>query len=340
MPLIYKIDTKKTLKNKKDFLKLKSLVNKDLIKVNNILKKKLINNIPFIKKVSDRLLNAGGKRIRPMLCLASAKLCDYNEKSIIELATCVEFIHTATLLHDDVIDNSKKRRGILTAHEIWGNKSSVLIGDFLLSKSFELMIDIEETKVLKLLSKTASILIKGEISQLLSNNDISITEDNYLEVIKAKTSKLFATSCEVGALIANKPKIYSNALNSFGMNFGMTFQIIDDLLDYKSIENYTGKRIGNDFAEGKVTLPVILAYHIGDNIERKFWTRTIKNNEQKKGDFEKACDYLNKRNILDDIIKRAKHYGSIAKDALEIFPNKKEKKILLELIDFTLNRNF
>ncbi len=340
MPLIYKIDTKKTLKNKKDFLKLKSLVNKDLIKVNNLLKKKLINNIPFIKKVSDRLLNAGGKRIRPMLCLASAKLCDYNEKSIIELATCVEFIHTATLLHDDVIDNSKKRRGILTAHEIWGNKSSVLIGDFLLSKSFELMIDIEETKVLKLLSKTASILIKGEISQLLSNNDISITEDNYLEVIKAKTSKLFATSCEVGALIANKPKIYSNALNSFGMNFGMTFQIIDDLLDYKSIENYTGKRIGNDFAEGKVTLPVILAYHRGDNIERKFWTRTIKNNEQKKGDFEKACDYLNKRNILDDIIKRAKHYGSIAKDALEIFPNKKEKKILLELIDFTLNRNF
>tara|TARA_B100000029_G_scaffold498400_1_gene567193 strand:- start:2589 stop:3611 length:1023 start_codon:yes stop_codon:yes gene_type:complete len=340
VPLIYKIDTKKTLKNKKDFLKLKSLVNKDLIKVNNLLKKKLINNIPFIKKVSDRLLNAGGKRIRPMLCLASAKLCDYNEKSIIELATCVEFIHTATLLHDDVIDNSKKRRGILTAHEIWGNKSSVLIGDFLLSKSFELMIDIEETKVLKLLSKTASILIKGEISQLLSNNDISITEDNYLEVIKAKTSKLFATSCEVGALIANKPKIYSNALNSFGMNFGMTFQIIDDLLDYKSIENYTGKRIGNDFAEGKVTLPVILAYHRGDNIERKFWTRTIKNNEQKKGDFEKACDYLNKRNILDDIIKRAKHYGSIAKDALEIFPNKKEKKILLELIDFTLNRNF
>ena len=340
MPLIYKIDTKKNLKNKKDFSQLKSLVNKDLIKVNSLIKKKLINNIPFIQKVSEHLFDAGGKRIRPMLCLAAGKLCDYNEKNIIELAACVEFIHTATLLHDDVIDNSKKRRGISTAHEIWGNKSSVLVGDFLLSKSFELMVNIEQTKVLKLLSQTASILIKGEISQLLSNNDISITEDDYLEVIKAKTSKLFATSCEIAALIADKPKIYSNALNSYGMNLGMTFQMIDDLLDYKSIENYTGKKIGNDFTEGKVTLPIILAYHRGNNTERKFWIKTIKNSEQKKGDFEKACDYLNKRNILNDIFTRAKHYGHVAKDALEIFPNKKEKKILLELIDFTLNRNF
>ena len=340
MPLIYKIDTKKSLKNKKDFSKLKTLVSKDLVKVNSLLKKRLNNDIPFIQLVSEHLFNAGGKRIRPMLCLASAKLCDYNDSKIIELATCIEFIHTATLLHDDVIDNSKKRRGISTAHEIWGNKSSVLVGDFLLSKSFELMVNIEQNEVLKLLSQTASTLIKGEISQLLSNNDISITEDNYLEVIKAKTSKLFATSCEVGALIADKPKIYSNALNSFGMNLGMTFQIIDDLLDYKSIENYTGKKMGNDFAEGKVTLPIILAYHRGDNIERKFWIKTIKNGEQKKGDFEKACDYIQKRNILDDIFERANHYGNIAKDALEIFPNKKEKKILVELIDFTLNRNF
>ena len=198
-----------------------------------------------------------------------------------------------------------------------------MVGDFLLGKSFELIVDIEQIEILKLLSQTASILIKGEISQLLSNNDISITEDDYLEIIKAKTSKLFATSCEVGALIANKPKIYSNALNSFGMNLGMTFQIIDDLLDYKSIENYTGKKMGNDFAEGKVTLPIILAYHRGNNVERKFWIKTIKKSEQKKGDFEKACDYLEKRNILNDIFERAKHYGNVAKDALEIFPNKK-----------------
>ena len=340
MALVYKIDTKKSLENKKDFSKLKSLVNKDLVKVNNLIKRRLSDNIPFIELVSKHVFNAGGKRIRPMLCLASAKLCDYSDKNIIELAACVEFIHTATLLHDDVIDNSKKRRGISTAHEIWGNKSSVLVGDFLLSKSFELMVGIEQTQVLKLLSQTASTLIKGEISQLLSNNDISITEDDYLEVIKAKTSKLFATSCKVGGLIANKPKIYSNALNSFGMNLGMTFQMIDDLLDYKSIENYTGKKLGNDFSEGKVTLPIILAYHRGNINERKFWIKTIKNNEQKKGDFEKACDYLQKRNILNDIFERAKHYGNIAKDALEIFPKKKEKKILLELIDLTLNRNF
>ena len=340
MPLIYKIDTNKSQKNKKGFFKLKSLVSKDLVKVNNLIEKRLNNNVPFIGLVSKHLFEAGGKRIRPMLCLASAKLCDCDDKKIIELAACVEFIHTATLFHDDVIDNSKKRRGISTAHEIWGNKSSVLVGDFLLGKSFELMVDIEQIEILKLLWQTAWILIKGEISQLLSNNDISITEDDYLEIIKAKTSKLFATSCEVGALITNKPKIYSNALNSFGMNLGMTFQIIDDLLDYKSIENYTGKKMGNDFAEGKVTLPIILAYHRGNNVERKFWIKTIKKSEQKKGDFEKACDYLEKRNILNDIFERAKHYGNVAKDALEIFPNKKEKKILVDLIDFILNRSF
>ena len=275
-----------------------------------------------------------------MLCLASAKLCDYEGKKNIELAACVEFIHSATLLHDDVIDNSAKRRGINTANKIWGNKSSVLVGDFLLSKSFELMVQIRQPNILKVLSETASTLIEGEISQLLTNNDFSTTEDNYLEIIKSKTAKLFSTSCKVGALIAKKSKIYSNALESFGINFGMTFQIIDDLLDYKSIENETGKKIGNDFKERKVTLPIILAFHRGNIKERNFWIRTIQNGNQKFGDFEKACDYLNKRNILNDISKRAMHYGEVAKDALEIFPNKKEKKILLELVDFTLSRNF
>ena len=316
------------------------MVSADLLKVNVLIKKKINNNIPFINRVSKHLINAGGKRIRPMVCLASAKLCGYKKNRNIDLAACIEFIHTATLLHDDVIDNSAKRRGVDTANEIWGNKKSVLVGDFLLAKSFELMVEIGQPEVLELLSKTASTLIQGEISQLLTNNDFSTTEDRYLEIIKAKTSDLFATSCEVGGLIANKPKIYLNALNSYGMNLGMTFQIIDDLLDYKSIESETGKKIGNDFREGKMTLPVILAYHRGNINERKFWIRTIKKGEQKKGDFEKACHYLNKRNILNDILKRANHYGRIAKDALEIFPDKKEKKILLDLIDFILNRNF
>jgi len=338
--LLYKFDTNKNLKNQKKFLKLKQLVNTDLLKVNNLIKKKTKDNIIFIHKVSKHLINAGGKRIRPILCLTSAKLCDYKGKKNIKLAACVEFIHSATLLHDDVIDNSTKRRGINSANEIWGNKGSVLVGDFLLSKSFELMVEIKQPDVLKVLSETASTLIEGEISQLLTNNDFSTTEDNYLEIIKSKTAKLFSASCKVGALIAKKQKIYSNALDSFGINFGMTFQIIDDLLDYKSIENETGKKIGNDFEEGKVTLPIILAFHRGNNKERNFWIRTIQNGNQKSGDFEKACDYLNKRNILDDILKRAVHYGAVAKDALEIFPNKKEKKILLELVDFTINRNF
>ena len=340
MALLYKYDSVQNLKNQKKFLKLKELVKNDLNKVNSLIKKKINNKISFIPKVSKHLINAGGKRIRPMLCLATSKLCNYNGEKNIELATCVEFIHTATLLHDDVIDNGIKRRGLNTANEIWGNKSSVLVGDFLLGKSFELMVEIENISVLKVLSETASTLIEGEIAQLLTNNDFSTTEDNYLEIIKSKTAKLFSTSCKVGALIANKPKIYVKALDSFGTNLGMTFQMIDDLLDYKSIENETGKKIGNDFEEGKVTLPIILAFHRGDKEERNFWKRTIQNGSRKVGDMEKACHYLNKRNVLNDILDRAKHYGMVAKDALEIFPNKKEKKILLELIDFTINRNF
>ena len=323
-----------------NYKKIFDLVKDELKQVEAEFARQRNSSVPTINEIGKYIQEGGGKRIRPSLLLLCTKLCGEVNDSAIRLASVVEFIHTATLFHDDVIDNSKKRRGISTAHEIWGNKSSVLVGDFLLGKSFELMVDIEQIEILKLLSQTASILIKGEISQLLSNNDISITEDDYLEIIKAKTSKLFATSCEVGALITNKPKIYSNALNSFGMNLGMTFQIIDDLLDYKSIENYTGKKMGNDFAEGKVTLPIILAYHRGNNVERKFWIKTIKKSEQKKGDFEKACDYLEKRNILNDIFERAKHYGNVAKDALEIFPNKKEKKILVDLIDFILNRSF
>ena len=340
MALLYKIDTNKDLENQKKFTQLNQLVNYDLAKVNDLIKKKVKNHIPFIEIVAKHLINAGGKRIRPMLCLASAKLCDYKGKKDIELAACVEFIHTATLLHDDVVDNSNKRRGVDTANKIWGNKGSVLVGDFLLSKSFELMISIKQSNVLKILSETASTLIQGEISQLLTNNDFSTTEDSYLEIIKSKTAKLFSTSCQVGALISKKPKIYSNALNSYGVNLGMAFQIIDDLLDYKSIESETGKKIGNDFNEGKVTLPIIIAFHRGNNEERNFWIRTIQKKQKKSGDFEKACNYINKRNIIDDIQKRAVHFGSVAKDALEIFPNRKEKKVLLDIVDFIVNRNF
>ena len=228
MALLYKYDSVQNLKNQKKFLKLKELVKNDLNKVNSLIKKKINNKISFIPKVSKHLINAGGKRIRPMLCLATSKLCDYNGEKNIELATCVEFIHTATLLHDDVIDNSVKRRGLNTANELWGNKSSVLVGDFLLGKSFELMVEIGNISVLKVLSETASTLIEGEIAQLLTNNDFTTTEDNYLEIIKSKTAKLFSTSCKVGALIAKKPKIYVKALSSYGTNLGMILQIIDD----------------------------------------------------------------------------------------------------------------
>ena len=340
MALLYKFDTNKNLKNQKKFLKLKQLVNTDLLKVNNLIKKKTKDNIIFIHKVSKHLINAGGKRIRPILCLTSAKLCDYKGKKNIELAACVEFIHSATLLHDDVIDNSTKRRGINSANEIWGNKSSVLVGDFLLSKSFELMTEVKNIEVLQILSETSSIIIEGEMSQMLSNRNITTTEDDYLDIIKSKTAQLFATASKINSYLIEYPNEYKNALDSFGMNLGTAFQLIDDLLDYKAIEKDFGKMVGSDFKEGKITLPIILALRRSNQSENNFWKKTFQDRRIDPGDFEKACSILKKREILDDIHKRAKHYGAIAKDALGIFNNSKEKKILLNIVDFVIDRNF
>ena len=340
MVLLYKFDLESNLNNQKKFDDLRQLVIKDLKIVDVLIKEKIKNKINYIPKIAGHLVKTGGKRIRPMLCLACAQLCNYKGTKHINLSACIEFIHTATLLHDDVIDESKKRRGLKTANNIWGNKSSVLVGDFLLSKSFELMTEIENIEVLKILSKTSSIIIEGEISQMLSNRNIATTEDEYLEIIKSKTAHLFSTASKINTYLIKYPDEYKNALGGFGMNLGTAFQLIDDLLDYKAIENNFGKMIGDDFKEGKMTLPIILAVRRSNKIENNFWKKTIQDGRISPGDFQKACSILKKRKILDDIHIRAKHYGAIAKDALGIFDNSKEKRILLELVDFTVNRNF
>ena len=340
MVLLYKYDSESNLNNQKKFDDLQQLVNNDLKKVDIIIKEKIKNKINYIPKVASHLVKAGGKRIRPMLCLACAQLCNYKGVRHINLSASIEFIHTATLLHDDVIDESKKRRGLKTTNNIWGNKSSILVGDFLLSKSFDLMTEVENIEVLKILSKTSSIIIEGEISQMLSNRNIATTEDDYLDIIKSKTAQLFATASKIVSYLIKYPNEYKNALDSFGINLGIAFQLIDDLLDYKAVEKDLGKMTGDDFKEGKITLPIILALRRSNQSENNFWKKTIQDRRIDPGDFEKACSILKKREIFDDIHKRAKHYGAIAKDALGIFNNSKEKKILLNIVDFVIDRNF
>ena len=340
MVLLYKFESESNLNNQKKFDDLQQFVVNDLKKVDILIKEKIENKISYIPEVAGHLVKAGGKRIRPMLCLACAQLCNYKGTKHINLSASIEFIHTATLLHDDVIDESKKRRGLKTANNIWGNKSSVLVGDFLLSKSFELMTEVENIEVLKILSKTSSIIIEGEISQMLSNRNMATTEDKYLEIIKSKTSYLFSTASKINTYLINYPDEYKNALESFGFNLGTAFQLIDDLLDYKAVENNFGKMIGDDFKEGKMTLPIILALRRSNKTENSFWKKTIQDGQIDPGDFQKACSILKKRKILNDIYIRAKHYGAIAKDALGIFNDSKEKRILLELVDFTVNRSF
>ena len=340
MVLLYKYDSESNLNNQKKFADLQQFVINDLKKVDILIKEKIKNKINYIPKVASHLVKAGGKRIRPMLCLACAQLCNYKGVKHINLSASIEFIHTATLLHDDVIDESKKRRGLKTTNNIWGNKSSILVGDFLLSKSFNLMTEVENIEVLKILSKTSSIIIEGEISQMLSNKNIATTEDDYLNIIKSKTAQLFATASKIVSYLIKYPNEYKNALDSFGINLGIAFQLIDDLLDYKAVEKDLGKMTGDDFKEGKITLPIILALRRSNQSENNFWKKTIQDRRIDPGDFEKACSILKKREILDDIHKRAKHYGAIAKDALGIFNNSKEKKILLNIVDFVIDRNF
>ncbi len=316
------------------------LIADDLKKVNTLIVQRMASRVPLIPQLAGHIVAAGGKRLRPILTLASAQLCGHEGDRHISLATCVEFIHTATLLHDDVVDESDLRRGLATANAVWGNKASVLVGDFLFSRAFQLMVDDGSLKVLKILSNASARIAEGEVHQLITANDTETSETAYLEVVIGKTATLFAAACQVGAVVAEQPQAQEEAVEGFGMNLGIAFQLVDDALDYSASQAELGKSVGDDFRDGKITLPVILAYRRGDETERAFWRRTLEEQEQHDDDLEHAITLLNKHRALGDTIERARHYGAIARDALGIFPASPVKAALLEVVDFAIERAY
>ncbi|MGJ8571823.1 MAG: polyprenyl synthetase family protein [Hoeflea sp.] len=307
-------------------------------RVNQLILSKAGSDVAMIPEVANHLISSGGKRLRPMLTLASATMFGYEGESHIKLATAVEFMHTATLLHDDVVDESDLRRGRSTARMIWGNQASVLVGDFLLGQAFKMMVEVGSLEALDVLATAASVIAEGEVLQLSVAKNMETTEDDYLAVIRAKTAALFSAACEVGPIVAGVSKAERNALRSYGMNLGLAFQLIDDVLDYGGSAHDLGKNVGDDFREGKITLPVVLAYRRGSESERAFWREAIEGGKSDEKALEKAMGLITKYGSLKDTTARAEHYASIARDALAPLPDSAEKSALMEVIAFCVNR--
>jgi octaprenyl-diphosphate synthase len=317
-----------------------ALTRDDIRDVNELIVRSMDSPVTLIPQLAGHIVSAGGKRLRPMMTLAAAQMCGYTGRRHIGLAACVEFIHTATLLHDDVVDASDLRRGNASANAVWGNQASVLVGDFLFSRSFELMVADGSLPVLKVLSHASAVIAEGEVLQLTTTSNTQTSETAYLQVIRSKTAELFAAACQIGALVAERPKVEEEALQAFGMNLGITFQLIDDVLDYSAKQAVLGKTVGDDFREGKITLPVILAYRRGDDEERAFWRRTLEDLEQTEDDLAHAQGLLTKHRALDDTVERARHYGAIARDAMGIFDDSPAKRALVDAIDFCIHRAY
>lgn len=317
-----------------------ALVARDLSAVNDVILERMQSPVSLIPQLAGHVIAAGGKRLRPMLTLAASRLCGYAGERHIGLAACVEFIHTATLLHDDVVDESDLRRGHASANTLWGNKSSVLVGDFLFSRAFELMVEDGSLEVLAILSRASSVIAEGEVMQLVTTSDISTTEAAYLDVIRSKTAQLFAAACKIGGVVAARPAAEVQALEAFGMNLGIAFQIVDDVLDYSAKQATLGKVVGDDFREGKMTLPVVLAVARSSGAERAFWQRTIEALEQGEGDLETAIGYLEARATLADSVALARDYASRAQRALLGFPDAPERRALLDVVQFCVERAY
>ncbi|MHC8508538.1 MAG: polyprenyl synthetase family protein [Rhodospirillales bacterium] len=322
------------------FEPLRALTIEDLSGVNAVIVEKMASPVALIPQLAGHIVAAGGKRLRPMLTLASARLIGYAGRRHIPLAACVEFIHTATLLHDDVVDDSNLRRGLASANAVFGNKASVLVGDFLFSRAFELMVDDGSLRVLAILSRASAVIAEGEVLQLAVSNDTGTGEQAYLEVVEAKTAALFAAACRIGAVVAERPQAEEDALAAYGRNLGVAFQLTDDVLDYSARQAELGKTVGDDFADGKITLPVILAFHRGDEEERVFWRRCLEDQDQRDDDLAHAQALLRRHGALDDALLRARHYAAVARDALGMFPESNHKAAMLELADFCIERAY
>ena len=312
----------------------------DMAAVNSIILEKMHSDIPLIPELAGHLIAAGGKRIRPLLTLASARLFDESSDRQYRLAACVEFIHTATLLHDDVVYNSDLRRGKASANALFGNEAAVLVGDFLFSRSFQLMVEDGSIDVLRVLSNASAVIAEGEVLQLSTANNIETTEDQYFQVIRAKTAALFAAACEVGGIVAGRSAQECKALHDYGMNLGIAFQISDDVLDYAARQEKLGKELGDDFREGKMTLPVIYALKASNDLERAFWKRTLSDRDQQAGDFDRALKILQDKQALEMSLSLAKSYAGQGATALKALPHSALRDDLAQLIFFAADREF
>lgn len=314
------------------------LTSADMGRVNSLILSKTGSDVEMIPEVAKHLIDSGGKRLRPMLTLSAAQMCGYEGEHHITLAASVEFMHTATLLHDDVVDESDMRRGKQAARMVWGNQASVLVGDFLLGQAFRMMVDAGSMEALDVLSTASTVIAEGEVMQLAAAQSMETTEDDYLAVIRGKTAALFSAACEVGPIVADSEKPVRDAFRSFGMNLGLAFQLIDDALDYSGSKADLGKNVGDDFHEGKITLPVLLAYRRGSEDERAFWRASMESDEADDKALKQAMTLLKKHNAIDDTVARARHYGEIARDALAPLPSSPHKQALLDVVEFCISR--
>jgi len=331
------------LKNRinNSYSELKNSVEEKLVLVEEKIKLKLSSKVSLVDEMTSYHLRTGGKRLRALLTLGTAKICGYSKGGRdINLAACVELIHAATLMHDDVIDNSKIRRGKKTLNSIWGNQSSILVGDYLLSRCFEMMVEDGNLEILKLLSSTSAEISQGEVLQLQHKGEIDMLEETYLKIISSKTASLFAAATKVGSILANKESKTKEALEFYGKNLGLTFQIADDTLDYNSELKFFGKKIGNDFYEGKVTLPIILLYQKANNDEKADLKNLFEKNERNEEEFKKVLLMIKNYNIISCCYIKAEYFINLASNSLSIFDESKEKEILKNLTSFSLERSY
>ena len=315
-----------------------ALVRSDMDRVNALIVARTGSRVTMIPEVANHLISSGGKRIRPMLTIATALMSGYVGDGHVSLAASVEFMHTATLLHDDVVDTSDMRRGRVAARLKWGNEASVLVGDFLLGQAFKMMVDVGSLRALDILSSAAVVIAEGEVMQLAAAKNTETNEDEYLAVIRGKTAELFAAACEVGPVIATRSPAEQAACRSYGMNLGIAFQLIDDALDYGGTAAALGKNVGDDFREGKVTLPVVLSFRRGDEEERAFWRGAIEGGDTTEDGLDRAIAIMRRHRALEDTLERARHYGAMARDALALFPKSPMKQALLDVVEFVINR--
>ena len=317
-----------------------ALVTGDMNAVNVFILDRMQSQIPLIPELAGHLIAGGGKRMRPMLTLASARVIGYSGTRHHRLAAAVEFIHTATLLHDDVVDGSDLRRGRRTANLIWGNPASVLVGDFLFSRSFELMVEDGSNKVLRILSNASAVIAEGEVNQLTAARQVDLHEDRYLQIIDAKTAALFAAACRIAAVVAERPENEEAALDAYGRNLGIAFQLVDDAIDYVSDAGTMGKDAGDDFREGKMTLPVILAHGRGSAEDRRFWKDAVEGRRASDADFAHAVALIRQTCAIEDTVARARHYGQRAIDALAPFAPGRAKDVMVEAVEFAVSRAY